>query len=141
MKKISLLVTCLILFLPCVAMAQLATLSISVEGVDPVSGTIEVSLFNSEDLFMKEPFLQSVSAVESDETIKVEFAGLLEGDYAVVVVHDENDNGVLDTGFLGFGGESFSFSNDAKPWLGRPSFEEASITIGVEDTAIVINLD
>jgi uncharacterized protein (DUF2141 family) len=141
MKKLSLLSISIFLFLPCVAMAQLATLSISVEGIEPVSGTIEVSLFNTADLFMKEPFLQSVSVVESDEAIKVEFSGLLEGDYAVVVVHDENDNGVLDTGFLGFGGESFAFSNDAKPWIGRPSFEEAAITVGTDDLEIVINLD
>jgi uncharacterized protein (DUF2141 family) len=58
----------------------------------------------------------------------------------VVVVHDENANGKLDTGWLGFGGESYAYSNDARPLFGRPSFDEAKFGVGTA-TRITISLE
>jgi uncharacterized protein (DUF2141 family) len=58
----------------------------------------------------------------------------------VVVVHDENGNGKLDTGFLGFGSESYAYSNDAHPLFGRPSFDEAKFAVDA-DTRIEISLN
>ena len=130
-----------LLLLPMLAEAQLALLTVKVDGLEPATGAVEVSLFNSADSFMKTPFLQQSKPVDGNEDIAIEFAGLLDGDYAIVVVHDENDNGVLDTGFLGLGGESYGYSNNASTWLGRPKFEAARFTIGVDDLEMAINLD
>jgi uncharacterized protein (DUF2141 family) len=57
-----------------------------------------------------------------------------------VVVHDENDNGAYDSGFLGFGGESLGYSNNARSWLGRPDFDDAKLSIGAEGAEIEISL-
>ena len=143
MKRISMttLVTALLLLMPFIAEAQLATLAITVHGLEPATGSVEVSVFDSEESFMKTPFLQQSQPVEENEELYFEFVGLVDGDYAVVVVHDENDNGLLDTGFLGFGGESFGYSNDVAPFLGRPSFDSAKVNIGETDLSIEINLD
>jgi uncharacterized protein (DUF2141 family) len=130
-----------LLTLPLLAEAQLASLKVTVAGLNPAEGTVEVSLFNSEETYMQTPLVQQSLAVDGKEELTFEFAGLLEGDYAVVVVHDENDNGVLDTGFLGFGGESYAFSNNATTFLGRPSFESAHIVVGKDDVETVIDLD
>jgi uncharacterized protein (DUF2141 family) len=141
MKNIYVVVFAFLMFLPLVAQAQLATLNITVSGLDPATGKVEVSLFNSEETFMKEAFRQQAIEVEENAELSFRFPGLLDGEYAVVVVHDENDNGVLDTGFLGLGGESYNFSNDAAPFLGRPGFAAASFPIGEDDHDITINLD
>ena len=138
--------TCLVLcatfcLIPFTARAELASLHVTVNGLEPTTGTVEVSLFNSEASFLKTPDLQQSGQVNGQESMSFSFAGLVEGDYAVVVVHDENDNGLLDTGFLGFGGESYGFSNDAVGWFGQPSFDQASFTVGKENLDIVINLD
>lgn len=129
------------LFLPGIAHAQLAKLTIHIQGLEPTTGTIEVSLFNSAETFMQKPMVQQSKAVNGNTELMFEFSGLLEGQYAAVAVHDENGNGVLDNGFLGIGGESFGYSNDAGPWLGRPSFEAASFEVGTEDIEITFQVD
>lgn len=115
-------------------------LIVRVVHADPPTGTLEISLFATEDLFLKEPFLQTSGPVNDDGTYLARFGKLPPGEYAVVVVHDENDNGKLDTGFLGFGGESYAYSNDAKPLFGRPGFDEAKFAI-TADTRIEITLE
>lgn len=130
-----------LLMLPLLAEAQLATLTVTVRGLGPASGAVEVSVFNSSDSFMITPLLQKNESAEGKEELVFEFSGLLDGQYALVVVHDENGNGVLDTGFLGFGGESYGYSNNPATLLGRPSFEAASFTVGADDLDIDITLD
>ena len=50
------------------------------------------------------------------------------GTYAVKLHIDENENGELDTNFLGIPKEQFGFSNNAKA-LGIPKFEAASFVV------------
>ena len=140
MRKICVALLGTLMLVPLLAEAQLPHLTVTVRGLKPTTGTIEVSVFNSADGFLKKPVVQKSKPVDGQAEIAVKFAGLSNGDYAVVVVHDANGNGVLDTGFLGFGGEQYGYSNDASSWLGRPSFNQARITIGEEDKEIVINL-
>jgi uncharacterized protein (DUF2141 family) len=128
-------------FLPALAHAQLAKLTVVVSGIEPSTGTVEVSVFNTTETFMQKPLLQNSANADGRSEATFEFAGLLEGSYAVVVVHDANDNGVLDTGFLGVGGEHYAYSNDASSWLGRPGFEAASFSVGKEDVEILIGLE
>ena len=141
MKSTSLVLCAVFCLLPFTAQAQLAELNVTVNGLEPTTGTLEVTLFNSEESFMKTPLAQKSGPVDGQESMIFTFTGVVEGDYAVVAVHDENDNGLLDTGFLGFGGESYGFSNDAIGWFGQPSFAQASFAVGKENLEIEINLD
>ncbi len=47
------------------------------------------------------------------------------GDYAVAVLHDENDNGHLDTGLFGIPTEGYGASNDAHRTFGPPRYQDA----------------
>ena len=126
---------------PSLAWADLPNLKVTITGAQPATGSVEVTLFNSAETFMRSPFLQESGAVDESGQLVVEFFGLADGDYAVVVIHDVNDNGMLDTGFLGFGGESIGYSNGADPWLGRPDYEDVIISVEIENQEIEINLD
>lgn len=53
------------------------------------------------------------------------FSDLQKGSYAVAVFHDENDNGKLDTNFLGIPIEGSGASNGAQGWMGPPKFDDA----------------
>ena len=141
MARIFTILLFVLLMLPGVAQAQLATLTIRLQGLDPTSGSVEVSLFNSEETFMKKPMVQQAKEVNGNAELVFEFAGVLEGRYAAVAVHDENSNGVLDNGFLGIGGESYGFSNDSGPWVGHPSFDAASFEVGKENLEITFQVD
>ena len=127
--------------LPTLALAEQKTITVRVYGVQPASGTVEISLFNSPENFMKEPYLQESVLVGEDGLIEAEFPDLVDGEYAVVVVHDANDNGALDRGFLGIGGEGYGFSNDTTHWFGWPDFDDASFTVEGAETMVEITLD
>lgn len=126
---------------PQLAVAELPSIKLSVTGVDPATGRIEATLFDSADSFLLEAHLQESGDVTEDGTFEAEFVGLAEGEYAIVVVHDANDNGVFDSGFLGFGGESVGYSNDASSWLGRPGFDNAKFTVNSANQEVHISLD
>jgi uncharacterized protein (DUF2141 family) len=134
------LTAALFALVPVLGLAQVADVSVRVVRADPATGTLEISLFNSAETFLQEPFLQTSGPVNEDGSYAALFAKVPTGEYAVVVVHDENGNGKLDNGFLGIGGESYAFSNDARPLFGRPSFERAKFAVE-NDTRIEINVE
>jgi len=51
------------------------------------------------------------------------------GRYAFAFLHDENENGHMDTDALGLPQEGYGFGNDARGTLGAPSFESASYVL------------
>ena len=141
LKKLQIAILALPVLPALVAAAEPTGLQVRVVNIAPASGTVEVTLFNSPETFMKEPYLQQAAEVGEDGAVEVRFAGLIEGEYAAVAVHDANENGKLDTGFLGFGGESYGWSNNVAPWFGWPDFEDAAFTAGFSNLSIEIDLD
>lgn len=53
------------------------------------------------------------------------FEGLAAGTYAAALFHDENNNGRLDTGIFGIPTEPVLASNNARGFMGPPSFNAA----------------
>lgn len=126
---------------PLMASAEVTTLDVAVSGADPATGTIEISVFASAEEFLKDSKFQKQCKPSEEGSCSVNFLMSIPGDYAVVVVHDANDNQKLDNGFLGFGAESFAYSNDASnPLFGRANFDDAKIAVS-GDTRIEIVLD
>ncbi len=62
------------------------------------------------------------------------------GIYAVVLFHDENDNGVLDTNLIGIPVEGYGFTNNARGTFGPPDFQDAIVRVdgGVVTQSIVL---
>lgn len=126
---------------PLLAAAQVTSLDVKISGAEPATGTIEISVFGSAEEFLKESRYQRQCKPSEDGSCSVSFLMSMPGDFAVVVVHDANDNQKFDNGFLGFGAESFAYSNEAKnPLFGRASFDDAKIAVSGE-TKIEIVLD
>lgn len=67
------------------------------------------------------------------------FTGLETGDYAVAVSHDLNGNRITDTNFLGIPREDWGVSNNVRPTLRAPRFDEAKIRV-VADRATEIDV-
>lgn len=141
MKIVHFAVVLAVAAFPLLARADLAKIELTVTGIEPSKGILEVSLFNSAETFMTKPMVQQSRAVADRTEVTFTFSGLVEGDYAIVVVHDKNDNKTLDSGFLGFGGEAYGFSNNVSPWFGWPSFKDATIKVGLENVTTEIKLD
>jgi uncharacterized protein (DUF2141 family) len=123
-----------------VEVKRMPRLTVNVTGLAPEAGKVEVSLFNSAEDFMKKPFYQESGTPDAEGMLQVRFLNVMEGTYGLVVVHDENGNGVYDSGFLGFGAEPVGYSNDAAPWLGRPSYDAVSFEVK-EDLEVTISME
>ena len=52
-----------------------------------------------------------------------------DGEYAVAIFQDINKNGKLDTGWFGIPKEPYCFSNNFKPIMSAPKFEDCSFVI------------
>jgi uncharacterized protein (DUF2141 family) len=50
------------------------------------------------------------------------------GTYGLSAFHDQNENGKLDTNFLGMPIEDYCASNNARGVFGPPSFDDAKFT-------------
>ena len=139
--KLLMIMASLTLFYPITTLATSPTLTVRISNALPATGTVEVTLFNSEETFLHEIYLQQSGEVSESGEFTANFVGLEEGEYAVVVIHDENGNNAYDSGFLGFGKEGLGYSKNAQPWFGRPDFNDVKLTIDSELTEIEIRLD
>ncbi len=81
---------------------------------------------------------QVTVAAHEGET-KLTFEGLKPGECAISIIHDENDDGKLNTNFIGIPREGVGVSRDAKGSFGPPSYSDSKIKIEA-DTSIELHL-
>jgi uncharacterized protein (DUF2141 family) len=119
-----------------------ATLIVEVEGLKDDKGKLHASLYASEEGFPTKPekALRHVDVPIVAGKARVVFEGLPPGGYAVAAYHDENGDGKLDTGFLGIPTEGLASSNDAKGFMGPPSFEKARVEVAPGENRIVVHV-
>ncbi|MBT8281463.1 MAG: DUF2141 domain-containing protein [Muriicola sp.] len=119
----------LLLLLPCLAMAQ-NELTIEVQGVQSSKGKINIAVYNHAEGFLKfEAVYLSDSALATAGQTQLKINNLPSGEYALAVFHDENDNNILDTNWLGIPKEPVGFSNSRMKTFGPPSFKECSFKL------------
>lgn len=114
-------------------------IEVTVRNIDEAKGTIRVGLFTNEDNFLKKAIEGKVVKATGTE-VKVVFENLKAGEYAVSVIHDENENGELDTNGIGMPKEGFAFGNNAMGMFGPPSFEKAKVVVDKFPVKQVIDL-
>ncbi|HMB62711.1 MAG TPA: DUF2141 domain-containing protein [Eudoraea sp.] len=128
----------LILIIPMGSFAQ-HSLSVTVEGVHTSEGKVNIALYNSAEGFLK--FDQAYKS-DSTEAIKgityFKMYDLPNGEYALAVFHDANNNGQLDANWLGIPKEAMGFSNARMKTFGPPSFKECTIDLHKDRQVSVI---
>lgn len=118
------------------------TITVTIEGVRNSSGSIGIALHNEDsdsDFPDAEAFRQESVSLNSSGDVEVIFENIPAGDYAVAVMHDENDNGDIDFNEYGMPTEGFGFSNDAMGDMGPPDFDQAAFS-AEKDTDITVSL-
>jgi len=110
-------------------------------GIEQEAGTLRVALFTSAADFAADKAYAQGRAPARSEGAEVVFADLPPGRYGVSSFHDENENGELDTNFVGVPKEPYGFSNDARGRFGPPGFDEIAFEFGEEDQTLEITLD
>ena len=114
-------------------------LEVTVKNIKAAKGNIRVGLFSNENDFLKKAVEGKIVKAAGNEVV-VAFENIKPGDYAISVIHDENENGELDTNMVGMPKEGFAFGNNSMGMFGPPSFEKAKITLGKQPVKQVIDL-
>lgn len=118
-------------------------LRVSVTNLRNTKGSVLVSLFKDGDGYPDDPsraVRKAKSEVAPDKTIAVNFTDLPPGNYAVAVLHDENNNLKMDKTWVGLPKEGYGFSNNARAPFGPPSFRQASFPHSNRETSVTIRI-
>lgn len=124
---------------------QAATLSIDISNFQNQVGSANVAIYADkkswldEDLAIARKSVVVADCIDEGGVVSVEFE-LDAGDYAVAVHHDDNDNGKMDTNFIGIPKEPVGLSNGAVPKFGPPKYKDAVFPMGEDGAAITIKL-
>lgn len=101
-------------------------LRINVEKLRSAKGRVLAALYRSEKAFGKPvEALVALGTPTAEGNAIVAFSALSPGEFAVLLFHDENENGKLDTGLFGIPKEGYGASNDPKMRMGPPRWREA----------------
>jgi uncharacterized protein (DUF2141 family) len=106
-------------------------LIVKVTGLAAPYGAVECSLFSREVGFpMDDSKAMATSAwiQGTGESTTCRFTDVAPGKYAVSVAHDTNGNRKIDTNFFGIPTEQWGVSNNVRPTLRTPKFDEAAFT-------------
>jgi uncharacterized protein (DUF2141 family) len=113
------------------ASASFSEIQIKVEEMNSEDGHILYILFDAEEGFPDDPSksLRRGKILASEAKAGFDLKDLEDGEYAVSIIHDENDNDKLDTNFLGIPQEGVGFSNNPRLYFGAPSFKKCKFSL------------
>jgi len=124
------------------ALSQSYLVKVTITDLRSDKGKLYLSIYNSEKGYPKEPsaaYRLAFSDIRSGKST-VLLAGIPRGAYAIACYHDENDNGKLDSNFLGIPKEGTGASNNARGSLGPPKFRDAKFQLA-SDTSLTIKIN
>lgn len=117
-----------------------AKLSVEITNVRASGGTLRVALYKPGAKFGKtEPDFFKNIPVRQIGSLTFDFEVPL-GEYAIAVYHDKNDNDKLDKNMVGYPREPFGFSNNYRPVVSAPDFEDCAFEHSEKGKAISIKL-
>ena len=112
-------------------------LTVNVNNLRNSKGIVQFSLYNQKGSIPDqdyEKYFKQIKTNITNNSAKVIFKNLKKGIYAVNILHDENKNGKIDTGFL-LPKEGIGFSNyDKINLMNKPNFKKASFLINNNKT-------
>ena len=105
------------------------TIKVNISKLSNNQGQVIVALYNSKATFLKKTIIKKIAEIHNNES-SITFRNIVEGIYAISVIHDENGNGKLDFNILGIPSEEVAASNNASAFIGPPSFDNAKFYVG-----------
>ena len=115
-------------------------ITVQVNNLKNNNGFVLLGLHNQETFMNTEtPALKRIQGKIIDGKIEVTFKNVSEGDYAIMVIHDENTNNRMDFTLNGMPKEAYGMSNNNMSF-GPPMFEDAKFKVEKENLSLDIRL-
>ncbi|MEE4316893.1 MAG: DUF2141 domain-containing protein [Erythrobacter sp.] len=115
---------------------------ITVTDLRSTKGVVRACMTTREDIFpkcIKDPGSHRTT-VPAGENVVIRFAGVKPGDYAIALLHDENDNGKADRALGMMPKEGYGFSRDAPVKMAPPKFRDAVFSQGDGTSRLTIRM-
>lgn len=112
------------------------TITVTVENIKSNEGKVLIGLHNSET-FMRADGLDNVESTIENNKATLVFKNVKPGEYALLAMHDENENYMMDFEASGMPKESFGLSNNPMSF-GPPQFNEAKFAVNDKDLNFTI---
>ena len=113
------LITIFLLLSPMLLLTAQSSLTVEIDGLESNKGVVIFALLDE-----NENDITDQSSEITDGKCTVVFSDVMDDQYAIRCIHDENRNEELDTNFIGIPKEGFGFSNDALGRFGPKDFSE-----------------
>ncbi len=119
-----------------------ASLRVEIRNLRNDRGIVRCAVFDSAAGFpgKLERAVAGLAVTARDGQARCDFGELAPGRYAVAVFHDENANGKFDLKLYGVPKEGYGASNNPKPRVGPPRFDDAHFEHGERGSDLQIEL-
>ena len=120
----------------------MANLTLVISALRNQQGEVCIALFDNKEGFPKndDKAVCNQCFTINKQPMSVSF-DVPYGSYAVSMLHDENEDGKLNTNFMGIPKEGIGFSNDPRIIKGTPSFEKTCFEFSEDNTEIEITMN
>lgn len=109
----------------------LANITVTVDNVKNDKGKVVFSL-HTKDTFMKGNGIMNAESDIKEGKVTITFENVQAGEYAIMVLHDENDNQRMDFRENGMPLESYGMSNNVMSF-GPPVYDDAKFKVEKEN--------
>ena len=118
--------------------ANAAELVVNVNKISTIKGHLLLAMYADEASYKQGKPTHSARVKISKEHEEITFKELPDGEYAIKLFQDKNNNNKMDFNMLGMPKESYGFSNNGGRF-GQPDYKDAKFTVK-DNTVIDINL-
>ena len=103
------------------------TITVTIKNITNNNGKVILSL-HTKETFMRKQGIKNVKSEIVDGKVTVTFENVAPGTYAIMALHDENENNTMDFDDRGMPKESYGMSNNPMSY-GPPQFTEGKFDI------------
>jgi uncharacterized protein (DUF2141 family) len=118
------------------AVAQNQEIKVIIDNVKDDQGTLWVALHKPAEDYMKERFM-FIQLTPIKGRVSGAFTDVPPGIYAISVLHDANNNKVVDKNSIGIPLEGVGFSNDAMGRFGPPEFKKVAFEVPKQKELVI----
>lgn len=123
------------------AVCAAAEVVVRISGLTEPLGQVDCALFAGPKGFpMDNAAARTQSHAADAKGVTCRYSDVAEGTYAVSIGHDRNGNKRVDTNFLGMPKEQWGVSNNVRPSLRAPRFNEAMFKVSATSNEVVIDI-
>ena len=120
-----------------------SAVDIELSGLQNATGNIYIAVYGSKSTWLSDDTVLTKKVAIADardgDLVRAQLQ-LPPGEYAFTIFYDRNDNGELDTNFIGIPKEPIAQSNNAPAKFGPPKYQDAVFTLGSEPLAQQVSM-